>query len=624
MKRTILKLSTLFLFCACAMVEEKEPAALPYNVITARIAETPATKTHLNPDNDSNIRKVLWSKGDKILLSGSYDKIYYTDDDASAFAAFYPEDGIDFMDLSTGVIAVYPAEGIYMSGPDAEKEIYLTIPNVQQYAEGTFADNTMPMVSDVSYDTELHFSNAAGVIRLLISTEATNVKVSSISINTNEMIASETGGDMCYIPADREYNFDPDYTYGVNTLRLDCGEGVKIGSEGTPFYVVVPHQTYTGMTITVNTTDGQKQMFTLKEGKAITVKRSGISTIPLTVNTLSSPIVSIEQVSSTFQSIKVKIRMENVSSFYCGISKKEAFDRDFTSGNLISEAQYNTLYTNSSNKVTYEGSAFRFQKELGDILIEPGQSYIMWILPHKDSGEYTADDFTYTEIKTEKLSPGGTIEVTYSSLAIDMTSISMDISAKGASIMYAALLSQETMSHFKTEEDIVNYITYPGGPAVIYDGSSETLVRKQLNPDTEMTVVILPVNAMGVYGKLFTETFRTKAVPYSSYSVTIDEAVVSENGQDYIKWNVSEGKPSGFRYIIRATDNHLWTNTLQGSVLRAQETMYLSPELYYIEKTTDSRAPLNNLTKGSEYILIVTAVDENGASSVADSWTFIY
>ena len=149
MKRTILKLSALILFSACAMVEEKEPAAVPHNAITARIAETPDTKTQLSPDNSSNIRKVLWSKGDRILLSGSYDKIYHTEDDASAFAAFYPEDGIDFMDLSAGVIAAYPAEGIYMSGPDAEKEIYLTIPNVQQYAEGTFADNTMPMVSDV-------------------------------------------------------------------------------------------------------------------------------------------------------------------------------------------------------------------------------------------------------------------------------------------------------------------------------------------------------------------------------------------------------------------------------------------------------------------------------------------
>lgn len=624
MKRTILKLSALILFSACAMVEEKEPAAVPHNVITARIAETPDTKTQLSPDNSSNIRKVLWSKGDRILLSGSYDKIYYTEDDASAFAAFYPEDGIDFMDLSTGVIAAYPAEGIYMSGPDAEKEIYLTIPNVQQYAEGTFADNTMPMVSDVSYDTELHFSNAAGVLRLLISTEAVNIKVSSISIHTNEIIASETGGDMCYIPADREYNLDPDYTYGVNTLRLDCGEGVKIGPEGTPFYVVVPHQTYTGMAITVNTTDGQKQMFTLKEGKEITVKRSGISTIPLAIDELTSPVVSIEQVSSTFQSIKVKIKMENVSSFYCGISKKEAFERDFTSGNLVNEAQYNTLYTNATDKVTYEGSAFRFQKELGDILIEPGQNYVMWILPHKDSGAYTADDFIYTEINTEKLKPGGTIDVTYSGLSIDMTSISLDFTAKGASIVYAALLSQETMSHFKTEEDIINYIIYPGGPAVIYDSSSETFIRKQLNPDTEMTVVLLPVNAMGVYGKLFTETFRTKAVPYSRHTVEIEEAVVSENGQDRIRWNVSGGEAAGFRYIIRATDNYLWTNTLQSSVLRAQETMFLSPDLYYIEKTTEKYAVLSNLAKGSEYILIVTAVDESGASSVADSWLFVY
>ena len=624
MKKTLLALSAVLLLSACAQVEESEPAKPHHNNITARIAETPVTKTQLSQDDEGQVRKVLWSKGDRILISGSYDKIFYTENDGTASATFYPEDSIDFMDLSTGVIAAYPADGIYMSGPDAEKEIYLTIPNVQQYAEGTFADNTIPMVSDVAYDTELSFSNAAGVLKLLLSTDAVNVKVSSILIQANEMIASETGGDLCYIPANREYNFDPDYTYGTNTVKLDCGEGVHIDSNGTPFYIVVPHQTYTGMTITVNTTDGEKQMFTLKEGKEITVKRSGIAAIPLKIDALSRPVVSIEQVSSTFQSIKVKINMENVASFYCGILKKEAFERDFSSGNLINEARYNTLYTNSSDKVTYEGSAFKFQKELSDILIEPGQNYVMWILPQKDSGEYTADDFVHTEIYTEKLKPGGSIDVTYSDLMIDMTSISMNFSAKGAAIIYAALLNQETISHFKTEEDLVNYIIYPGGPAVIYEGSSETLVRKQLNPDTEMTAVILPVSSKGIYGKLFTETFRTDAVPYSGFSVDIEEAVVSENGNEHIGWSVSEGDPAGYRYILRATDSYLWASTLQSSVLRAQETMYLSPELYYIEKTTDRRAPLNNLVPGTEYIIIVTAVDESGASSVADSWTFTY
>ena len=624
MKRTILKLSALLLLSACTVAEEKEPAAALHNIIKARIAETPVTKTLLSPDDESNMRKVLWSKGDRILLSGSYDKIFYTEDDASSFASFYPEDGIDFMDLSTGVIAAYPAEGIYMSGPDAEKEIYLTIPNVQQYAEGSFADNTMPMVSDVAYDTELHFSNAAGVIRLLVSTEATNIKVSSISVHTNEVIASETGGDMCYIPADREYNLDPDYTYGVNTLRLDCAEGVKIGPEGTPFYIVVPHQTYTGMTITVNTIDGEKQMFTLKEGKEITVKRSGISTIPLKVNALTRPEVSIEQINSTFQSIKVKIKMENVSSFYCGIAKKTVFEKEFESGSLVSEAQYNTLYTNASNSVLYEGSAFRFQKELSDILIEPGQSYVMWILPHKDSGEYTADDFVYSEISTQKLKAGGTIEVTYSNLVIDMTSISMDVSAKGASIMYAAMLDDETMAHFDTDEELIEYIIYPGGPAVIFDGSSETLVRKQLNPDSNMTVVILPVNIMGVYGQLFTETFRTEAIPYNDLTVEIEESIVTENGQDIIRWQTTDGEAASYRYIFKETGSYLWQNTLKGSTLRAQETMYLSPGLYYIEKTTGTSLTLNNCTRGTEYILVVTAVDEDGVSSISDSWTFVY
>lgn len=624
MKKTLLALSAALLLSACAQVEESEPAKPHHNNITARIAETPVTKTQLSQDDEGQVRKVLWSKGDRILISGSYDKIFYTENDGTASATFYPEDGIDFMDLSTGVIAAYPADGIYMSGPDAEKEIYLTIPNVQQYAEGTFADNTMPMVSDVAYDTELSFSNAAGVLKLLLSTDAVNVKVSSILIQANEMIASETGGDLCYIPANREYNFDPDYTYGTNTVKLDCGEGVHIDNNGTPFYIVVPHQTYTGLTITVNTTEGEKQMFTLKEGKEITVKRSGISTIPLTIDQLARPTVTIEQTYATFQSIKVKIQMENVSSFYCGIVKKEAFDRDFTSGSLISDAQYTTLYTNTSNKVTYEGSAFRFQKELGDILVEPGQKYVMWILPHKDSGVYTAEDFVYLDIATEKLKPGGTIEVSYSNLAVDMTSISVDFSAQGASIVYAALLSADVMAHLDTEEELIEYVIYPGGPAVIFDGSSETFVRKQLYPDTEMTIVILPVSITGVYGKVFTLPVRTVAIPYSGLSIEIGEEVVTENGQDRIRWNVSGGEAAGFRYIIRATDNYLWTNTLQSSVLRAQETMFLSPDLYYIEKTTEKYAVLSNLAKGSEYILIVTAVDESGASSVADSWMFVY
>lgn len=624
MRNFILNLPMLFLLLSCSHKEEGEPVSM-HQHITATIYENTSTKTVLSPDDEGSIRKVLWSNGDRIVLSGSSDKVYITNNDGTASATFFPEDGIMPLDLSRGIIAAYPAEGTYMSGPDAEKEIYLTIPATQYYKKGTFADGTMPMVSDVSFNDELSFRNAAGVLRLLISTNFMDVNVSSILIQANEVIASDTGGDMCYIPATRQYNLDPEFTYGGNTVRLECGDGVHIDSAGTPFHVVVPHQTYTGMTITVNTTDGEKQMFTLKEGKEITVKRSGISTIPLSIDGLARPAVSIEQTYSTFKSIMVRIEMENVSSFYCGIAPKETFEKALDSGNLAEEAKYSTLYTNSSDKVVYEGSALRFQKELADmILLEPGQSYMMWILPYKDSGTYTSADFSYSEIFTQELRPGGNIEVSYSDLVIDQTSISMTLTAKDASLMYAAMFDEKTMSRFSTDEELIEYLISPEGPAVILENSTEILVRKQLDPDTDMTVVVLPVDITGVYGRLFTHRFRTLAIPYNDLSVVIEEAVVKENGTDLIRWHVNDEDAVSYRYILKETDSYMWTNTLKSSVLKAQEIMYLSPGMYYINKTRDNYVPLENLAKGVEYILIVAAVDENDASSIADSWTFTY
>ena len=56
----------------------------------------------------------------------------------------------------------------------------------------------------------------------------------------------------------------------------------------------------------------------------------------------------------------------------------------------------------------------------------------------------------------------------------------------------------------------------------------------------------------------------------------------------------------------------------------AQETMYLSPGLYYITSLEGTSAKISNLTEGTEYIMIVVAVDADGNISVADSWTFTY
>lgn len=623
MKRNISLIAAMLLALASCTQTELRQTVEDSKLIIASISE-PHTRTHLTADDEGYTRKVLWSEGDRIMISGSEEEIYTTTDSGTATASFFPEDGSSEIDFSQGIIAAYPADDIYMSGPDPEKEVYLTIPNIQNYAADSFSEGAMPMISEVAYGPELKFKNAASILRLLISTNAAGVKASSIIIKTNEPIASEIGGDMCYIPARQEYNFDPDYTFATNTITLDCGDGVHIDSDGTPFHIVVPHQTYTGMEITVNTTDSEMQTFTMKEGKEITVSRSGIATIPLEISGLVRPVVSIEQTSSTYKNISVNIRMENVRSFYCGICERDNFYETYSSGALAREAKYGVLYEAKSDPMTYSGSAFSFQTELKDVLIEPGQNYVMWILPHKENGEYAIEDFVYTEIFTQKLKTGGTQTITYSDLFIDQTTISMTLTSEGATLIYASLLDSKAMSGLETKEDMIEFLISPGSTAVIYEGSSELFERKQLSPGTKMTLLALPVNFSGMYGELFVKSFTTKTVPYNSLIVHIDESIVSENGGKFIRWNVIEGEPSGYRYILKETDSYLWTNTLHGSVKRTQETMFMSPNLYYIEKTTDNYVEVSGLVPGTEYVLVVTATDEEETSSVADSWIFTY
>ena len=66
-----------------------------------------------------------------------------------------------------------------------------------------------------------------------------------------------------------------------------CGEsGVAIGTEAVSFHLAVPQNTYTGLKITVVTTDGDVQVRTAKSG--INVGRSSIVNITLGFNGLSS------------------------------------------------------------------------------------------------------------------------------------------------------------------------------------------------------------------------------------------------------------------------------------------------------------------------------------------------
>lgn len=580
------------------------------------------TRTQIG-DKGGNAYKVVWNSGDRIIIStgtSSKDKaIYTTSAEGSAAASFYPEENSNAIDFSKGAIAGYPVENMYLGAPDADKEIYFSIPEVQSYIPDSFDQGAMPMVSDVTDKAQLKFFNAAGVIRLALTTKLADIKVSSITITTSSTISGECG----YIPKSRKVFFD-DSMLSSSEVTLECGEGVDISQEAKAFHIVVPHQTYTDMYIRVTTTDDLQQTFSLKPGKEITIGRSSISTLPLEIKALTpigKPKITASVKSVTFESIRIEVNMENVSAYYCGFQTKLSYLNDLESGYILESLPYKTPYT---TPLSYSGSVASFQTDFSDILIEPGQSYVLWFVPQKSGGSYTKEDIVYVETMTKAYTAGGTKEVYYSNLKTDKTSISVQLSSPGAGHIYCQLLSTEQISRYSSEDELIRLLLEPGGKSTVFDKDSDLFERKFLKPGVNMTLIALAIDRAGKYGPLFMEEFYTQPIPYNSIKVSIDKDPESLRKSSVITWTADSDDVAEFRYILRDTENHLWQNTLEASVQTAQEKMYLDPGLYYITHTETPQADVSGLTSGKEYIIIVVAADSEGNISLADSWTFTY
>lgn len=601
---------------SCTVTEYNDNTTLEgADTVVASIGED--TRTTYGTEEDG-AHKVLWSEGDRILVatgSGNANQATYTTKDGgSTSAVFVSDDPSKKLDFSSGAIAGYPSENMYITSTDPDKEIFFTIPKIQEYCENSFADNAMPMISDVTYENVFHFKNAAGVLRLMISSDR-SVSVSSITVTSSQYICGESG----YIPKHSRYFFDSSMMCS-NTVTVDCGSGVKVGSDGTAFNIVVPHQTYEDLTIIVKTSDKKEQMFQMKEGKSITIQRSVISTIPLKLDNLvdsKAPSASIEVSDISFDRFKIEVSITNTSSYFCGLTTKKQYDPDF----ILSTIENGNPYT---APLFYKGLVSRFQEEMEDILLVPGETYTLWIIPVKTEGEYTIHDIFATDVTMKTFTPGGSINITTSNLYIDRAMIAMDIIAEEAMYIYSNLIHENEIAAYDTEEKKIEHLLDPEGYSTVFNNDEEHFERKFLKPDTKYTFLSIAIDSKGQYGPLYEQILSTEALPYNNLIVKIDKNLAELQKTSTVKWTVTGGKAHEYRYIFRESDGHLWQNTLERSVITAQEMMFMQPDIYYISKTKESQAVLSGLTSGKEYVIVVTAADENGNGSIADSWIFTY
>ena len=228
--------------------------------------ESAATKTALSPDGENF--NVVWQNGDQITIvdgATTPNVGVYSTESTTTTATFTLQSGNAAAEQPFK--AWYPAS-IYNNGAPA-------LPATQDYAEGNISGAPMMAVSST---TSLGFKNLVGIIKLSLTTNQSGQKVSSIALSANEGMSGPF-----------TVTNDAAVVSGTAGVTLNCGtEGVAIGSTAIPFYIAVPANTYTGLSITVTTTAGTSQTFTLKADKTVVVARSEITSINLSANNIHS------------------------------------------------------------------------------------------------------------------------------------------------------------------------------------------------------------------------------------------------------------------------------------------------------------------------------------------------
>lgn len=273
MKRII---STIILLAiilnGCAQIEPLHSDLEDSIKFTASFEDN-VTRTYVEEGN-----LMRWTKGDQIsifvgnVLNQQYQFDGNTGDQDGTFTKVSsPFGGGDKLNCH---YAVYPyADDIKIN---KDGVITVTLPSEQSYFVNSFAPNTNTMVA-VTKDTDdtlLKFKNACGYLKFKLYGEDIAVKTITLTGNENTPLAGKATitashtsiPTLCMDGA------------GSDTITLECGDGVKIGTTAetaTAFWFVIPPTTFeNGFTVTVTDTKGKQ--FSKSTSKEVVIERNAI------------------------------------------------------------------------------------------------------------------------------------------------------------------------------------------------------------------------------------------------------------------------------------------------------------------------------------------------------------
>ena len=284
MRKLFILFVALFAFTACTQNDVEE--------FSANRADVPETLTVGFEGGDTRIElnealKTVWTEGDEV-------SVFYRSDINQRWQ-YQGETGERVGDLrcvdagsgtptkTTKVVIAYPYSDSYYLNTET-CDIQAMLPAVQSYKAGSYGEGGNLMVSS-NYYNQFSLKSVVGWLRVELTGNGQMVESIMLRGNAGEQVAGELYIDTATAEATLASErgeagegaggsliFDDTM---FTEVTLDCGEGVELGSEATPFYIALPPQTFAeGMTIEVNCA-GYKPM-TLSTESSITIERNHI------------------------------------------------------------------------------------------------------------------------------------------------------------------------------------------------------------------------------------------------------------------------------------------------------------------------------------------------------------
>ncbi|MBR5821243.1 MAG: leucine-rich repeat domain-containing protein [Alistipes sp.] len=284
MKKLLFAVCALFGFMACTQNPIEEQSAIRTDAPeTIKVGfEDGETRIQLN-----SAQKTVWTKNDLVSVfykSNANQKWEYRGETGERIASLYRvDDGSASRDMDYVVLA-YPYSSDYVISTTTGN-IEAKLPTTQYYAEGSYGVGSNLMVSRSEF-TQFSLKSVCGWLKLQLTGNGEVIKSIKFRGNNGEQVAG-----LIYVDTETaeatlasEMGGSDDNNAGGNLVFddtiltevvLDCGEGVELGAEATPFYISLPPQTFAnGFTVEIES-DGYKPM-TLSTSNALTIERNTI------------------------------------------------------------------------------------------------------------------------------------------------------------------------------------------------------------------------------------------------------------------------------------------------------------------------------------------------------------